>query len=278
MTDIICSIITFNPEIQLLKKNIESIQNQVDKIIIIDNFSSNVDEIRAIVIEGDKLVLIQNKKNLGIAAALNQAFEYAKLNNYNWVLTLDQDSVCPNSFVNRLHYLALQEDRVGIMAPTIIDRNVGKIGHIVPDCNKYKEVRTCITSGALTNVSAWKEIGKFDEKMFIDSVDFEFCYRLRKYKYKVLQTNKVKLSHSIGDAKVRKFIFIKFKDAEHNAFRDFYIAQNNIYYPKKHKLILHLIRGNFRNLRLLFITLIYQKDKLKKVSSIIKGWINGYKI
>lgn len=278
MTDIICSIITFNPEIQLLKKNIESMKNQVDKIIIVDNFSSNVDEIKSIVTGREKLDLIQNKKNLGIAAALNQAFEYANINNYNWVLTLDQDSVCPNYFVNQLHYLALQEDRVGIMAPTIIDRNVGKIGHIVPDGNKCKEVRTCITSGALTNVSAWKEIGKFDEKMFIDSVDFEFCYRLRKYKYKVLQTNKVKLSHSIGDAKIRKFIFIKFKDVEHNAFRDFYIAQNNIYYPKKHHLFLRLIRGNLRNLKLIIIILLYQNDKINKLNSTITGWINGYRI
>jgi rhamnosyltransferase len=64
----------------------------------------------------------------------------------------------------------------------------------------YSEVRTCITSGALTNLDLWKKLDGFDEQMFIDSVDFEYCYRVRKAGYKVIQTDQVQLSHSIGNA------------------------------------------------------------------------------
>ncbi|MCV3324496.1 glycosyltransferase family 2 protein, partial [Pediococcus ethanolidurans] len=37
-------IVTFNPEIDLLIRNIESVTNQVDKIIIVDNGSRNIDD------------------------------------------------------------------------------------------------------------------------------------------------------------------------------------------------------------------------------------------
>ena len=34
-------------------------------------------------------------------------------------------------------------------------------------------------------------IGGFDETMFIDFVDFDFCYRLKKEGYEILQTPSV---------------------------------------------------------------------------------------
>lgn len=104
----------------------------------------------------------------------------------------------------------------------------------------------------------WETIGGYDEQMFIDSVDFEFCYRLRANGYKVLQTSVLRLEHSLGDSKILRFLWIKFRNSEHNAFRTYFIAQNNIYYPKKHHLWLHLIRGNLRNIKQILIVLGYE--------------------
>lgn len=38
--------------------------------------------------------------------------------------------------------------------------------------------------------------------MFIDSVDFEFCYRVRQAGYLVIQSRKLSLDHSIGKGKI----------------------------------------------------------------------------
>ncbi|MDF9443765.1 glycosyltransferase family 2 protein [Limosilactobacillus mucosae] len=272
--EIACGIVSYNPDIEILKKNIAAVNNQVSKIFVVDNGSGNLKKIEKIIEQFNNVKLIINKQNKGIARALNQLSEAAIEAKYDWLLTLDQDSICPINFVNNLsNYLSIISN-VGIVAPVIVDRNVGVIGHNFS--NKFKFVRTCITSGALINLKVWTQINGFDEKMFIDSVDFEYCYRVRKAGFKIIQVSSARLNHSIGNAKKCHFLLWKFNNMEHSAFRAYYIAQNNIYYPKKHGLTLHLVRGNYRNLIYIFVVLLYEKDKKKKVLAILKGWKNGY--
>ena len=267
-----CGIVSFNPDIDLLQSNIEAIINQVEQVFVVDNGSDNVNAVERLTDQYSSVQLIKNPENRGIAAALNQCCKASTEDGYQWIVTLDQDSICPEHFIDGLSQLISIEKKVGIIAPLIVDRSVGVIGH---HPNGYAEVRTCITSGAMTSLAVWNELQGFDEKMFIDSVDFEYCYRVRKAGYKVIQTDQVQLSHSIGEATMCRFLFWKFKNTEHGAFRDYYIAQNNVYYPKKHKLWLRFIRGNLRNLRSVFVVLLYEKDKIGKVSAIVKGWRSG---
>ncbi|KAB7788125.1 glycosyltransferase family 2 protein [Bifidobacterium cebidarum] len=273
--NILCSIITYNPDDHLLIKNIESITNQVNELVIVDNCSNNIDSITSIAVKYNAH-LIKCKENYGIAKALNIAFKYAEENKFEWVLTLDQDSVCPNNYFKYLIPLINDIPKVGIAAPVIVDRSNVIIGH-KPKLD-YGFVRTCITSGACTSVSAWDTVGGFDEVLFIDSVDFDFCFRLRKAGYKIVQTSLVKLEHSLGTPTTICFGKLKYTFFEHNAFRLYYIAQNNIYYPAKNSLILHFIRGNIRNIYILFRVCLFEKNKFDKIKSILKGIINGYKL
>jgi rhamnosyltransferase len=267
-----CGIVSFNPDIDLLQSNIEAIINQVEQVYVVDNGSDNVSAVERLTDQYSSVQLIKNPENRGIAAALNQCCKASTDDGYQWIVTLDQDSVCPEHFVDGVSQLIGIEKKVGIIAPLIVDRSVGVIGH---HPNGYAEVRTCITSGAMTSLAVWNELQGFDEKMFIDSVDFEYCYRVRKAGYKVIQTDQVQLSHSIGEATICRFLFWKFKNTEHSAFRDYYIAQNNVYYPKKHHLWLRFIRGNIRNLRSVLIVSFYEDDKAEKVKAIFDGWRNG---
>lgn len=267
-----CGIVSFNPDTKLLQSNIVAIKDQVDQIYVVDNGSNNVDAVERLLNQYNSVQLIKNTDNRGIAAALNQCCEASAKDGYKWIVTLDQDSVCPEHFVEGLSLFVGVEKKVGIIAPLIVDRSVGVIGH---HPNGYSEVNTCITSGALTNLAVWHELNGFDEKMFIDSVDFEYCYRVRKAGYKVIQTDRVQLSHSIGNATMCRFLFWKFKNTEHSAFRDYYIAQNNVYYPRKHHSWIRFIRGNIRNLKSIFVVLLYEDDKAEKVRAIFKGWRKG---
>jgi rhamnosyltransferase len=267
-----CGIVSFNPDIDLLQSNIEAIKSQVEQIFVVDNGSDNVNAVENLADQYCSVQLIKNTENRGIAAALNQCCEASAEDGCHWIVTLDQDSVCPEHFVDGLSQFIDVEEKVGIVAPLVVDRSVGVIGH---HPTGYSEVRTCITSGALTNLDLWKKLDGFDEQMFIDSVDFEYCYRVRKAGYKVIQTDQVQLSHSIGNASMCRFLFWKFKNMEHSAFRDYYIAQNNVYYPRKHKLWIHFLRGNARNLKSVFIVCFYEDDRVAKVKAIIRGWHKG---
>lgn len=272
--EIYAGIVTFNPDIDRLKKNISSIVNQVPLVKIFDNGSKNIEEIKQLISNYQTISIIESETNVGIATALNNLMQYGNDNEYKWMLTLDQDSVCNNSYVKTIYPYLNIEERLGIVAPVIVDKNVGVIGHNSNE--KYIHVNTCITSGSVVNVESWKQIGEYDEKMFIDSVDFEFCYRMRKYGYGVIQVPEIKLEHELGNTENRKFLFWNIQVNGHSAFRKYYIAKNNIYYPLKHHLYLYVARGCFRNLKLIGIVLLYEGDKKNKINNIFKGWKDGF--
>jgi rhamnosyltransferase len=85
-------IVTYNPKIDRFKDVINSIVNQVDFIIIVDNGSKNINDIKEICSIKSNIEIIENDINYGIGKALNIGIEKLK-NNYDWILTLDQDSV-----------------------------------------------------------------------------------------------------------------------------------------------------------------------------------------
>ena len=91
---VLAGIVLYNPDEDRLVENIQAVVGQVDETILIDNNSSNIEKIKKRVNELNyNINIIENSKNNGIAFALNQILEYAIDNNYEWFLTLDQDSV-----------------------------------------------------------------------------------------------------------------------------------------------------------------------------------------
>lgn len=274
MEKIYAGIVTFNPDIERLKENVCAICIQVPEVVIFDNGSSNFADIQECISVFHNVILIHSDENIGIAAALNRLMQWGSNNNYDWMLSLDQDSVCDASYVNKMKQYLDVEPLLGIVAPVIVDRNVGVVGH---NPNKeYCHVNTCITSGAFSKIEYWKQIGEYDESMFIDSVDFEYCYRMRKNGYGVIQVKDVHLLHELGNSVKCRFLFWKIDVTGHSAFRKYYIARNNVYYPKKHHLWIRFIRGNYRNLKMIAIVLLYEDNKKEKIRSILSGWKNAY--
>lgn len=271
---IYAGIVAFNPDIERLKENIEAICSQVPRVLIFDNGSNNVIDLLKLIDEFNNVSLLKSKSNIGIAAALNKLMQWGLNHDYEWMLSLDQDSVCDEDYVIKMIPYLFIEKNLGIVAPVIVDRNVGIVGH--NPISDYLHVNTCITSGAFSRIVAWEKIGKYDESMFIDSVDFEYCYRMRKNGYGVIQVRDIQLLHEIGKGEKKRFLIWKINVTGHSTFRKYYIARNNVYYPLKHHLWLHFIRGNIRNLGMIGTTILYENNKKKKVISICKGWINAY--
>lgn len=271
---IYAGIVSYNPDIQRIRENILSISNQVLEILVFDNGSKNILELKKLIDEFQNVYLLESSKNIGIAAALNRLMQWGLEHDYVWMLSLDQDSVCSEDYVDKMKPYLYAESDFGVVAPVIVDRNVGIVGHN-PKL-KYGYVNTCITSGAFSKISIWKAIGEYDEKMFIDSVDFEYCYRVRKAGFKVIQVRDVTLLHELGDSSKKRVLFWKITVQNHSAFRKYYIAQNNVYYPLKHKLWLHFIRGNIRNINQLVMVFVFENNKIEKCRNILAGWRNAF--
>ena len=56
-----------------------------------------------------------------------------------------------------------------------------------------------IFSGMVCRVAVLKELGGFDERLFLDNVDIDFCFRARRAGYRILGTADCQLDHRIGD-------------------------------------------------------------------------------
>lgn len=289
MNNIYAGIISYNPDIDRLKDNISSVLKQVQGLIVVDNASDNIDEIKRLLSEIDKesrIELIVNNKNMGIGYALNQIMKNAHdKKTISWVLTLDQDTVVYDDII-KMYQLFLNSDNKNddIVSLTCLrhDRNfVEKNANgnaKSPITEDFTEVKSCITSGNLISVDAWKKIKGFNNSLFIDMVDDEFCYRLREHNYKIIRINKYGYMHELGDSvkKVRflmndKNVFI------YSAKRKYYVARNCIYMMRRYKL--GIINEYSRYLiKRILATLLYEKNKIHEISAYIKGIKAGFKL
>jgi rhamnosyltransferase len=267
-------IVTFNPDIESLKTNINAIVFQVQKLYIVDNCSSNVNEIRQVISSlnsYDKIVLLCEPNNKGIASALNIACRKALSEGFGWILTLDQDSVCPENLVEKLAVYVSREN--AIISPNIIYKNNESFANINNDSD-FTEVCWTITSSSLTNLDAWAKIGGFDDALFIDGVDYDFCTRLKKAGYKIIKVFSVRLLHELGSLKCKSILGHTVYVTNHSPWRRFYMARNVVYLDKKlgeHRRITYIMK-------MILKVLFFEHHKVENFRYIMKGAISGMKM
>ncbi|MCC9768242.1 glycosyltransferase, partial [Streptococcus agalactiae] len=224
----LAGIVTFNPNIERLDQNIRAIYPQVSHIYIVDNGSKNKEEISQLVADYNEeghLTVDYLTENKGIAYALNCIGQFAVAQEFDWFLTLDQDSVVLGDLIdNYENYLHLP--KIGMLSCLYQDMNREDL---VMQEFDYKEIEECITSAALMKTSVFEETSGFAEEMFIDFVDSEMNYRLSEMGYKTYQVNFIGLLHEIGhSSRVKKFGHV-FHVLNHSSFRKYYMIRNAIY-------------------------------------------------
>lgn len=243
----ICAgIILYNPEIELLEKNIIALESQIGKIFLFDNNSANHSEIAYVVKKHPNVEYIQSNENKGIAFALEHLLNLADEKNFEWILTMDQDSICSENMIHEYESsMSIEED--ALICPFVL--NNGKYTfetYKKMNLPKYDYVLNpidCITSGCLTNVSIIKKIGGFFTDLFIDGVDTELNCRILKHGYRIKRVNSAYLIQQMGKAR-KIFIFsILYKITKSNFFRRLQVAavynDTRLYYIARNNRIIH---------------------------------------
>lgn len=189
---IAAGIVLFNSDDSIrLLACINSVLSQVEKVYIFDNSTINTD-----VGLSDNIVYVTEHDNKGIAYALNHIMQMAKDDGYEWVITMDQDSILPEGMLIDFEKRIVDNEDIAIICPQVIDKR--RVYMQINEENTEEFIDMCITSASCTSISAWEKIGKFDEWLFIDLVDNEFCKRLIVSGYKILQLNKWVLDQEFG--------------------------------------------------------------------------------
>src|SRR5947207_11413758 len=193
LADVCAVMVTYNPE-QSFEQTVRDLLPQVGKLIIVDNQSSSV--AHALIRQAASthgVEVIWNARNMGVAGALNRGIDRALASGpYRWIATFDQDSRVPADYLKTVFesYLTCPfRETVAMIGGTYIAPKMEAVPGSMPTLNgaAFREVKTLMTSGSLLRSSVFGVCGRFDQSLFMDCVDHEFCLRLRGHGFRVIQ-------------------------------------------------------------------------------------------
>lgn len=237
---IIAVLVTYNPNPEYLLKNIESIIDDVEKIIICNNSKGEIIDIVNFSEEQlKKIDTLDFFDNLGIAKAQNIGMKKAYENGADFILQMDQDTILSDNAVIKMKdsFLKLKDNNVnvgiigGCTSKNIKIKTSEKMKKRVIEIegNYYKKIRALISSGSLISREAYEKIGDMMTELFIDHVDTEYCWRMKKYGFEVVQDLQVYMEHQVGSGT------INYKGRDYlisSPIRNYYQIRNSLYLLK----------------------------------------------
>ncbi len=228
------AVILYHPTEKVIS-NIRSYYDVVDEIFVYDNTEAKT-PVQEGLLQLEKVVLIHDFENKGISIRLNDAANKAIERQYDWLLTMDQDSKFNQqeiiNYINCFNEYKVKSN-VAMFGPRYRDENISSA-----ICNG-EEVDALITSATLLNLQLFKTIGEFDEALFIDSVDHEYCVRAKLKGYSVIRFNNIYLHHVIGNvlsrASIKSLFLVKKQKEIHSPLRLYYMYRNMLYLENKYR-------------------------------------------
>jgi rhamnosyltransferase len=261
--------VLYNPENTIIE-NVNSYIEDVGILYVVDNSDYKNIELIERLKKIDKIIYIDNKGNKGIAHALNRGAKEAISEGYDFILTMDQDSKASKLMMSMLlDCLDLCKiSKIGILSPFHASKYHQK--SMQKGCVVKQMV---MTSGNLLSLEAYKHIGPFKDELFLDYVDNEYCLRLQKYGYSVIQVSDAILYHNLGELSMHNFFGKKIYCYNYTPIRYYYRTRNVIVTNRQYGYV------DYSYLKELFkdsikITL-YETNKLKKFKYIYLGIIDA---
>ncbi len=260
-------VVLYHPD-QSILRNINSYIDQVDTLFVIDNSEEKNIGLIQNMKRNPKIQYIDNHGNQGIAHALNIGATLAITSGADWLLTMDQDSWFEKGTLFKMIKWINENktDNIGIVSPM----------HSINTRDNYKRQHDLVTmtSGNLLNLDIFQKIGHFEEKLFIDSVDTEYCLRLNLNNYRIKRFKSIVLEHNLGYIQRKNFLFANFTVTNHNAIRRYYITRNRFYVWKKYKEYFPWFINYEKNrtIKEIIKLLLGEDDKILKIKMIIQGY------
>lgn len=246
--------VAFNPSPWRLAQQVAALRNQVDDIVIVDNCSAY--PLADMAQSPGGLVVLSLPENGGVAKGFNVGIDEAYRRGAKFVLLLDHDSIPAAGMVDALlePYKTREGFEAGEIAgsgPRVTDNRDHKeypfiqLGwlsnsHLRCVSRRFVPCDFLISSGALIAMEMFDRVGRFDESLFIDSVDFEWCCRARSYGFILVGACAARMDHQLGD--YRRRVTQKLSLVVHSPPRIYYMTRNRLllyrrpYVPLKWKM------------------------------------------
>jgi len=267
----ICSLVTvYKPNIDKLKRNIETMLQYSDFVYLLFN-SPVIQELEF----DERIKSIDNNRNIGISKAINIGINVVAGVGFRYAMLFDQDSSLTRKNFEKL-FLEMQEEekkqKVACIGPSLKVRN-----NNIPIYNWTKKktttiaknvvsVNNIITSGMLINIQNFMDIGGFDEDFPVDFCDFVFCWKALYKGYCVLQSEDAYIVHEVGNYGMK---IIGRTIHFHAPYRNYFLVRDTLnicFKTKEMPLLARFHFSFFLPLRmLLYLSLLDEKFKRLKM-------------
>jgi rhamnosyltransferase len=275
----VCAVVVAYFPDEGFAERLQDILPQVGELVVVDNTPRQGCAPQLMVLRegGRRIHLIENRRNTGIAAALNQGLDHALQIGCKWLLTLDQDTRCyPDMVATLLQVHEACEPKAAVIGGNYFDSQNRML--MVPPGGESAclEQKTVITSGSLVDAGVARAVGGFREDYFIDQVDHEFCLRMRAHGYRVVISRKPVMDHSVGGSGGVRLPLLGILP-NHPPLRKYYIARNTVVTVAKYwRQEPHwCLRRSMRLLLGLLLMSTLEKQRLAKVRAFAAGVIDG---
>jgi GT2 family glycosyltransferase len=245
MMDATVTIVNFNTRAKLadcLRSIRETCEGMALEIIVVDNGSSD-GSIEMVRQEFPEVTLVEAGENLGFGRAHNRAMAMGTGRHF---IVLNPDTIVePNTFRRLVRFMDDTAD-AGACGPTVKDatgafahsghrdisvlsvfanafnlrailprdevlrRRFGRwLGKIHSAYHPHDSLRTVDwVDGACLVVrrGAWEQTGGFDEGIFLNAEDFDWCYRIRQKRWQIYHVPDVSLVHLMHQSKEQVYV------------------------------------------------------------------------
>lgn len=239
-------VILYNPKKEDIA-NILTYVNKVKKVYVFDNTEGKNNE--NLFQNFENVSYFWDNENKGIAIRLNEGCKKAIAENFDYLLTMDQDSSFLEENIDQYFNAILNFEEKEKVAVYGLEYAANDSNDTTPE---YNEVDHLITSASILNLKLYHEIGGFDENLFIDGVDIEYCYSALSKGFKNIKFGRVFFNHTLGIRTKRGSVFtlylFKKYVAVHSSLRVYYMQRNMLYIKNKYgKLLPEIIHKFVKN-------------------------------
>lgn len=223
--------------------------------------------------------------NGGIGRSLNQGVRWAEELNLDLLVTLDQDTIIAEGYLDEiekaLRLVSLEGASVGLITAGLVNGNTR--WHMTSGSGFWTALEV-MQSGCAYPMHVFARVGDFREDLAMDCVDTDMCVRLRQMGMILNLVPSLNLTHELGQTR-HGLLFgrtVKFRGREltssnHSLLRRYYMARNRTYLHLKYwrtdrQWVLYSLRGYTKDLIKVFL---FEKNRTNIARAALRGTVDG---
>jgi rhamnosyltransferase len=256
-------IVIFYPEMKKLKCTIDKVSMSSDVVIIFNNTHNETKDtalenelakdLTSLLRQFKNTIVLDEGSNIGLSKAYNNAIKFVQQLGISYYFILDQDSkidahLIPNlikiqNYLENNYELFLLGTLNKRPTISIIERIENSISRkksnyfIVNRNEMILEKNIIINSGMFLTKNIFILLGGFNENLFTDAIDLDFCYRAKRKGCKIFQYSSLPIIQNEEDEYILRNIGINLRKTsvlrqKHIIYDSFLVVKEEFKYSK----------------------------------------------